>query len=60
MRNAHLSFVLLLFSAFSYAQAPALPPVQYADLGDLKLENGSVIHDCKIGYRTMGTLNAAK
>jgi homoserine O-acetyltransferase len=63
MRHALLTFVLFLFSTFLIAQPavpPPLPPQQYANMGDLKLENGSVIHDCKIGYRTMGTLNAAK
>lgn len=33
---------------------------QFADLGALKLENGHEIHDCRLGYRTLGTLNAAK
>jgi homoserine O-acetyltransferase len=62
MRNALLASAFLLFSAFLQAQSTldAIPSLQYADLGDLKLESGSVIHDCKIGYRTMGTLNAAK
>ena len=35
-------------------------PQQFADLGDLKLESGAVIHDCKLGYRTFGNLNADK
>jgi homoserine acetyltransferase len=62
MRNALLASAFLLFSAFLHAQSAldSIPPLQYADLGNLKLENGSVIHDCKIGYRTMGTLNAAR
>jgi homoserine O-acetyltransferase len=30
---------------------------QFADLGDLKLENGGVIKNCRMGYRTFGTLN---
>ena len=34
--------------------------LQVASLGDLKLESGETIRDCRIGYRTMGTLNAAK
>ncbi len=34
------------------------PPQQFADLGDLKLENGATIHNCQLGYRTVGTLNA--
>lgn len=63
MRAVFFSSVFFLFSAVVFAQtsaSPALPPVQYADLGDLKLENGAVIHDCKIGYRTLGALNDAK
>jgi homoserine O-acetyltransferase len=34
--------------------------LQFASLGDFKLENGEVIRDCRIGYRAFGTLNAAK
>lgn len=33
---------------------------QFADIGDLKLESGDVIRNCRIGYRTIGTLNSAK
>jgi homoserine O-acetyltransferase/O-succinyltransferase len=33
---------------------------QFANLGDFKLENGRVIRNCRIGYRTFGTLNADK
>jgi homoserine O-acetyltransferase len=58
MRRVLTAFIFLLFSLSLRAQS--LPPLQYANLGDLKLENGSIIHDCKIGYRTLGTLNAAK
>jgi homoserine O-acetyltransferase len=63
MRSVLFYSVFFLFSMAFVAQTPLpppIPPVQYANLGDLKLENGAVIHDCKIGYRTMGTLNAAK
>lgn len=38
--------------------APAAAPQQFAPLGDLRLENKSVIRHCAIGYRTVGTLNA--
>jgi homoserine O-acetyltransferase len=31
-----------------------------ASLGDLKLESGEVIQDCRIGYRTYGQLDASK
>lgn len=60
MRNALLGCIFLLFSTLLHAQPATVPALQFADLGDLKLENGSVIHDCKIGYRTLGSLNAAK
>ncbi len=33
---------------------------QFASLGDFKLSSGEVLQDCRIGYRTFGTLNAAK
>jgi homoserine O-acetyltransferase len=33
---------------------------QFASLGDFKLENGGVIRDCRIGYRTFGRLNRDK
>lgn len=38
---------------------PALDPnVQIADLGSCALENGEVIHGCKLAYRTFGSLAA--
>ncbi len=41
------------------AQQQALEGVQqFADLGNLKLQNGSVIFDFRVGYRTLGRLNA--
>jgi homoserine O-acetyltransferase len=33
---------------------------QFANIGDLKLQNGGVIRNCRIGYRTFGKLNADK
>ena len=33
---------------------------QFAELGDLKLRSGAVIHEFRLGYRTMGSLNAEK
>ncbi|MBC8401268.1 MAG: alpha/beta fold hydrolase [Candidatus Marinimicrobia bacterium] len=33
---------------------------QWAELGALKLESGATIQDCRIGYRTFGTLNGNK
>ena len=31
-------------------------PLRFANLGDFALENGQVIHHCRIGYRTYGQL----
>ncbi|HEX6717874.1 MAG TPA: alpha/beta fold hydrolase [Pyrinomonadaceae bacterium] len=33
---------------------------QFANIGDLKLQNGGVIRDCRVGYRTFGQLNNDK
>ena len=30
---------------------------QFVHLGDLKLQSGEVLHDCRIGYRTFGKVN---
>jgi homoserine O-acetyltransferase/O-succinyltransferase len=43
----------LLFSFALPAQE-----LRFASLGDFKLESGEVIRDCRIGYRTLGKLNA--
>lgn len=40
------------------ASAPSIPPQQFHALGDVPLEQGGVIRDCRLGYRTAGTLNA--
>src|SRR5689334_151966 len=40
--------------------ADALPPQQFAELGTCRLESGAVIEDCRIGYRTIGTLDAKR
>jgi homoserine O-acetyltransferase len=33
---------------------------QFASLGDFELENGQVIKECRIGYRTFGSMNENK
>jgi len=52
--------VLLVFFLFfsSFTCALSAQELQFASLGDFKLNNGEVIHDCRIGYRTFGQLNA--
>jgi homoserine O-acetyltransferase/O-succinyltransferase len=48
---------LCLFCLTGVGRAQTL---QFAELGDFKVESGEVIHDCRIGYRTFGTLNSNK
>ena len=46
---------LQLFALVAFAQDQ-----QFANIGDLQLQNGGVIRNCRIGYRTFGKLNADK
>lgn len=57
-----VSFLLAVLGfAPSYAQPQAPEGVQqFADFGDFRLKNGSVIHDFRIGYRALGKLNTDK
>lgn len=50
-----LCFVLQLFALVASAQEQ-----QFANLGNLRLQNGGVIRNCRIGYRTFGKLNENK
>ncbi len=58
-----ISFILLtlffLFTANSFAQSSsAIHPVGLVSIGDFKLESGSAIKNCSLGYRMHGKLNA--
>jgi homoserine O-acetyltransferase len=57
-------FLLLLMygtpSINAQTAAPAQGAQQFAELGDLKLQGGTVIRDFRLGYRTLGKLNAQK
>jgi homoserine O-acetyltransferase len=59
-----VSLALLICSTLSAnaqtTTAPAQGAQQFAGLGDFKLQSGAVIQDFRLGYRTMGTLNANK
>lgn len=48
----------------AYSQAPQAVSAdgaqQFATLGDFKLQSGAAAHDFRIGYRTLGKLNADK
>jgi len=46
---------LQVFALAGFAQQQ-----QFASIGDLKLQNGGVIRNCRIGYRTFGKLNSDK
>lgn len=52
-----LCFSLLLLCLTNAIVAQDL---QFAQLGDFKLDSGQVIRDCRIGYRTFGKLNHEK
>lgn len=54
----YLYFVLFFILGLNYSFAQS--PLQFALLGDFQLGSGESIKDCKIGYRTYGTLNAEK
>jgi homoserine O-acetyltransferase len=69
MRRAKPLFVaiawLLVFCACEQAcsQSPAQAAEgaqQFAKLGEFKLQSGTVVHEFRIGYRTLGKLNAEK
>lgn len=55
-----LSFIVLFFgmalSVLPQTPAPAAAQ-QFASLGEFKLQNGEVIHDFRVGYRTIGIVN---
>jgi homoserine O-acetyltransferase len=58
----HILLVLLTWrTPTASAQTSAAQGAQqFAALGDLKLQGGGVIQDFRLGYRTLGALNAGK
>lgn len=67
MKNRSQFAVGLLFliatcrvTAASGQSLPEEGTQQFADFGDFKLQSGSVIHDFRLGYRTLGKLSADK
>jgi len=58
---AAVAFLLLVVAGAARAQSQAAEGAQrFADFGDFKLQSGAVIHDFRLGYRTLGKLNADK
>jgi homoserine O-acetyltransferase len=51
---------VLVFVASALCMRAQVSQQKFANLGQCKLENGQAIQDCRIGYRTFGTLNAAR
>jgi homoserine O-acetyltransferase/O-succinyltransferase len=41
------------------APSASAQDLQFADIGDFRVQSGEIIHDCRIGYRTFGRLNSA-
>ena len=53
-------FVLHALSVFLLLSVASAQKQQFANLGDIKLQSGEILRECRIGYRTYGTLNADK
>jgi homoserine O-acetyltransferase len=60
MKQPSLLFIFFVLLTFTASLAHAQNEQKFAELGDFKLETGDVIRDCKLGYRTFGSLNADK
>ncbi len=60
MLSRRISTILCAFAFAIPAAYAAAPQQQFANMGDLQLENKATITDCSLGYRTFGTLNADK
>jgi len=59
------AFILFVFAVNSIHPALAQSPrpegaQQFGELGEFRLRSGEVIHDFRIGYRTLGKLNQGK
>ena len=50
----------LLLTSCLWATPFLAQELQFADLGDFPLTSGATIRNCRVGYRTFGTLNAEK
>jgi homoserine O-acetyltransferase len=56
-----LTILLILICVASYAHPQTKPDrQQFASIGDLSVESGKVIKNCKVGYRIYGHLNSTK
>lgn len=59
-RRAGWRACVWLVAALATAATAGAAEQKFGAIGDFRLESGETIRDCKVGYRTAGTLNAAK
>ncbi len=52
--HSMLFFILFILAATVHGN----DSIKFAELGDLRLESGKVLKDCRIGYRTFGSPNS--
>jgi homoserine O-acetyltransferase len=52
--------LLALYSSLFFVSLACAQELRFASLGDVKLQSGDVLRDCRIGYRILGTLNREK
>ena len=60
MRRAYVAFALAFALVLSLPWIVFAQQQQFANIGNLKLQNGGVIRQCRVGYRTFGKLNSDK
>lgn len=53
-------FFVVVLTLLVLAAAVAAQQQLFASLGDITLQSGEILRDCRIGYRTYGKLNADK
>jgi homoserine O-acetyltransferase/O-succinyltransferase len=55
-RIVFLALLVVMTASFALAEGD----LTFYNLGDFRLENGQTIRECRVGYRTFGTLNTEK
>lgn len=57
MKNRSGLYLCLFLLQFIFINPAFTQELRFAELGDFRLVSGEYIKDCRIGYRTFGTLN---